>query len=118
MINFGHQQVSILAIIQANHYCTFFPKSSNNGTVPRKLQLPVMLLHLNYDSGKLFTMATKDNCLSFVSLIGQLMFLVAPPLLCKSSWYDQTSLMAHLVWSRATSHPAGSVKAYQEVLKL
>lgn len=48
----------------------FFPRCSDNGTVPLKLQFPIVPLHSGYASGKWFTKATNDNCLSFVSHLG------------------------------------------------
>lgn len=64
-------------------------------------------LYLGYESGKLFTKANKDNCLTlFFTLVRQMMFLswsvLFPPISCKSSWHSQ----------RRFSAQVGTVKGY------
>lgn len=65
-------------------------------------------LHLGYESGKLFTKANKDNCISlFFTLVRQMMFLswsvLFPPISCKSSWHSQRRFSAQVVRSRDAS---------------
>lgn len=56
--------------------------------VPLKLQFPIVPLHSGYDSGKWFTRATNDNCLSFVSHLGWATDIsVCYHLQHASSWY-------------------------------
>lgn len=88
MINFGHQQVSILAIIQANHYCTFFPK---------KVTVPVTTaqFHSSYNSQWCYSTWTmiQVNCLPWLQRI-----IVCPLFPWLGSW---CFWLLHLYYARA-----------------